>query len=84
MTNKILKFKDLFACNFPSFLQVFKRGFLQKITISMFRESRLKPGKLLNLTGHIGKNKAVFNTIVLIFSEQHSFKLRAISLTRPV
>ena len=42
--------KGNFACCFRSFLQVFERGFLQKISfISTGRNDRLKPGKLLNV-----------------------------------
>ena len=38
------------ACCFHLFLQVFERGFLTSIS----RKGRSKPGKLLNLIGHIG------------------------------
>ena len=41
--------KGNFACCFPSFLQVFERGFPQKISYLDGRNGRLKPGKLLDL-----------------------------------
>ena len=41
--------KGNFACCFHSFLQVFERGFLQKISYFDWKEDRFKPGKLLNL-----------------------------------
>ena len=74
---------EIFFCRFPSFLQVFER-FCSKSLILMGRNGQLKPGKLLNIIGHIGNKKKIFNIIVLILREQHLFKCQAFSLTQPV
>ena len=72
------------CCCFPSFLQVFECAFRRKSLILMGRKGQLKPGKLLNIIGHIGNKKKIFNIIVLILKEQHLFKCQAFSLTQPV
>ena len=51
--------KDLVWC-FHWFLQVLERSFLQKISRFDIKKGRLKPGKLLNLFGHIGNKKDSF------------------------
>ena len=67
--------KGNFACYFRSFLQVFERGFLQKI--SYF------DGKEFDISG-IKQVKTVFNIIALIFRDQDFFKRRAFLLTQLV
>ena len=53
------------ACCFYSFLEVFEWGFLQKFSTSTERKDRLKPGKLLNLIGHIGNKARQFSISLL-------------------
>ena len=50
-----------FARDFHSFLLVFGKGLQQKITRMDGSNARLKPFKLLELTGHIRKNERVVN-----------------------
>ena len=56
--------KGNFACCFRSFLQVFEREFLQKISYFDGKEwpIRLKLGKLLNLICYIGNKTRQFST----------------------
>ena len=77
--------KGNFACCFCSFLQVFKRGFLQKISSFNGKEWPIKAGKLRNLSWHIGdKQDCFFNIIALILRYQEFFKRRVFLLTRPL
>ena len=48
----------------------FRKGLLQKTSHIDWQDCRLKPSKLLNLIGHMGNKKIVFNIITSIFSEQ--------------
>ena len=63
--------KGNLASRFHSILQVFERGFLQKISYFDGKEWPIKAG-------------TVFNIIALIFREQDFLKRRAFLLTHPV
>ena len=60
--------KGNFACYFRSFLQVFERGFLLKISYFDRKERPIKAREITetNMT-YRGSNKTVFNIIALIF-----------------